>query len=186
MNCMSFLHYIWSGSKPKTKMCSCLRTTLLNFFDPLHMLNTAHDWLSFKSLSRIYFSAIYTVIYLLQFLWSYYYVAILPLYKIEYIYFYSINNPLILSTSDTVYGQLVCLFLLWHWKLQHSGSVVSFHSWMGLYSQSVNKIIQMSLFYSHLLCSRMSQSFWMNQCSEWFKWLTPKDSHWPPLTGIMM
>ncbi len=103
MNCMSFLHYIWSGSKPKTKMRSCLRTTLMNFFDPLHMLNTAHDWLSFKSLSRINFSAIYTVIYLLQFLWSYYYVAILPLYKIEYIYFYSINNQLILSASDTVY-----------------------------------------------------------------------------------
>ncbi len=39
---------IWSGSKPfikvvlkpKTKMRSCLRTTLMNFFDPLQMLTT--------------------------------------------------------------------------------------------------------------------------------------------------
>ncbi len=176
MNCMSFLHYIWSGSKPKTKMRSCLRTTLMNFFDPLHMLNTAHDWLSFKSLSRIYFSAIY--IY-----YSFYEVITMLPYCLNLFNKQSVNIEYI---RHCVYGQLVCLFLLWHWKLQHSGSVVSFHSWMDLYSQSVDKIIQMTLFYCHLLCSRMSQSFWMNQCSEWFKWLTPKDSHWPPLTGIMM
>ncbi len=29
--------------KPKTKMCSCLRTTLMNYFDPLQMLTTVYS-----------------------------------------------------------------------------------------------------------------------------------------------